>query len=392
MHTTVKRMEKVQPVRHPPNWDLPVFTSIPASKDDALKADEAWACQHGVLVYTNGSEIGGDVRASAVLQQQGSARPRILRYHLGTASEHGIYEAEIVGSILGTKLLHTERALVEGPSVALDNKSSIEAMQQLHPRPSHYLTDYFLDRARLVQDQIPGSATCHISVVVAATLTLRWVPGHTGIDSNEIADREAKRVVKDAAKSSSLRCLPPLLRTPLPLSATKAKLTHLQGLVQQASTDWRSSPWGQAFLSIDPRLPSPRYMVAIKSLSHRQAAVIFQLHMGHAPLNSHLYRISHAPARTCLACGVAPETVHHFLPLCPAFAHARSQFLSSMGRHSWDLSALLGTPDAFRPLLSYVSATRRLAHTFGNVSPHVDVPTPHAGQRAGCLHAPRLHG
>ena len=210
---TIERMEKVQPVRHPPDWDPPVFTSIPASKDDALDADEAWARQHRVLVYTDGSEIGGDVGASAVLQRQGSARPRILRYHLGTASEHGIYEAEIVGSILGTELLRTERALVEGPSVALDNKSSIEATQQLRPRPSHYLTDYFLDRARLVRDRIPGSATRHTSVVAAATLTLRWVPGHTGIDGNEIADREAKRVAKDAAKSSSPRRLPLLLRT-----------------------------------------------------------------------------------------------------------------------------------------------------------------------------------
>ena len=123
-------MEKVQPVRHPPDWDPPVFTCILASKDDSLDADEAWARQHGVLVYTDGSEIGGKVGASAVLQRQGSARPRTLRYHLGAATEHGIYEAEIVGSILDTELLRTERALVGGPSVALDNTSSIEATQQ----------------------------------------------------------------------------------------------------------------------------------------------------------------------------------------------------------------------------------------------------------------------
>ena len=141
----------------------------------------------------------------------GSAHLWTLHYHLGAATEHSIYEAEIVGSILGTELLHTEHTLMAKPSVVLDNKSSIEATQQLRPHPSYYLTDYLLNRACMVHDQVPGSATCYASVVAAATLTLHWVSRHTGIQSNEIADWEAKCAAKDAAKSSSSRHLPPLL-------------------------------------------------------------------------------------------------------------------------------------------------------------------------------------
>lgn len=199
-------------------------------------------------------------------------------------------------------------------------------------------------------------------------------------------------MAKDASASSSAKHLPPLLRAPLPLSATKVKLTHLQALTQRAMTDWRASPRGRAFLSIDPGLPSPKYMAAIRSLSRRQAAVIFQLRTGHIPLNSHLHRISRAPARTCPACGAAPETVHHFLLLCPAFANARARFLTGMGRRSRDLSALLGTPAAFRPLLMYVGATRRLAHTFGNVAPQADPSAPRAGQPAPRRYPQRPHG
>ncbi|PIL24746.1 hypothetical protein GSI_12632 [Ganoderma sinense ZZ0214-1] len=200
-------------------------------------------------------------------------------------------------------------------------------------------------------------------------LTLRWVPGHTGVKGNEFADLEAKRAAQGASESSSHRRLPRLLRKPLPISAAKIKLAFVTSLSKKATKAWRDSGRGRRFLSIDPALPSSKYMKAIKSLSRRQAAVLFQLRSGHVPLNAHLHRISRAPSSTCPACASAPETVLHYLLVCPAYANARDRYLSGLGRRSRDLSTLLGTPDAWEPLLRYVGSTRRFAHTFGDVAP-----------------------
>ena len=111
-------------------------------------------------------------------------------------------------------------------------------------------------------------------------------------------------------------------------------------------------------------------MAAIKSLSRRQAAVIFQLHTGHVPLNSHLHCIFWAPVHTCPACRAAPKMVHHFLLLCLAFVHAWSQFLSGLGHCSRDLSALLSMPDAFRPLFIMIDEVQNQSFIMGWTSCH----------------------
>ncbi|EJF56326.1 hypothetical protein DICSQDRAFT_71738, partial [Dichomitus squalens LYAD-421 SS1] len=102
---TPQRMEKVLAVRHHPAWTPAHWVDIASSKDEALDKDEEWAQRHKILVYSDGSQRRSKVGASAVLLRAGSSRPKTLYYHLGTDRQHGIYEAEIVGSILGTQLL-----------------------------------------------------------------------------------------------------------------------------------------------------------------------------------------------------------------------------------------------------------------------------------------------
>ncbi|RDX52174.1 hypothetical protein OH76DRAFT_1345663, partial [Lentinus brumalis] len=106
-----------------------------------------------------------------------------MRLHLGSTEEHTVYEAEIVGTVLGAELLKTERYTPKHPSIALDSTSAIQASEITRPRPGHYLTDLFHTR-------IAAASGAHEPM---ARVVMRWVPGHMEVHGNETADEEAKK-------------------------------------------------------------------------------------------------------------------------------------------------------------------------------------------------------
>ncbi|RPD52559.1 hypothetical protein L227DRAFT_473530, partial [Lentinus tigrinus ALCF2SS1-6] len=97
--------------------------------------------------------------------------------------EHTVYEAEIVGTVLGAELLRTERMKPKDPLIALDSKAALQASETSRPRPGHYLTDLFHSSLLKVAKAHPAMDR----------VTLRWVPGHMDVHGNELADDEAKQ-------------------------------------------------------------------------------------------------------------------------------------------------------------------------------------------------------
>ncbi|KAJ7704558.1 hypothetical protein B0H17DRAFT_1224699, partial [Mycena rosella] len=65
-------------------------------------------------------------------------------------------------------------------------------------------------------------------------------------------------------------------------------------------------------------LPSNKFRKLTAPLLRKHSAVLFQLRSQHAPLAKHLHRLNKLPSPTCPCCGVADETVDHFLHFCPA--------------------------------------------------------------------------
>ena len=59
---------------------------------------------NGLIVYTNGSLIKDGVGASAV-PVRNRAPAQALKYHLGPADSHTVYEAELTGILLAMKLI-----------------------------------------------------------------------------------------------------------------------------------------------------------------------------------------------------------------------------------------------------------------------------------------------
>ncbi|KAJ3554396.1 hypothetical protein NM688_g3131 [Phlebia brevispora] len=349
-------VETIRTARRTPYWKSRFKTEIAKNDDAAEKDDDQWSERPGIRVYTDGSDYRGGVGAAAVLFRDGRAGHKTLRYHLGTSTRHTVYEAELVGIILGMELIRRETRAVHRASIALDNQAVIQASQSDKSTPGHYLLDWFhktrCDTRRNKHPQMQ--------------LTIRWVPGHMGIARNEIADEEAKRAAENKESSPTLQ-LPRFLRhAKLPHSVSKIKQLHCTQLTTRAKTDWKSTRYANRIERVDANLPSKAYTKLVDNLPRRHAALLFQLRSGHAPLRAHLSRIGRTDTPLCAACEGAPETVAHYLLACPAQARARHALFRTAGSASRSISQLLSHPKLQRPLFRYIHATKRFENNLGS--------------------------
>ena len=72
-------------------------TQIALNKDQAVMLTSLTSS--GVTIYTDGSDIDGQVGVAAVLFSNGIEQA-VLHQHLGTSRQHTVFEAELVGAIL----------------------------------------------------------------------------------------------------------------------------------------------------------------------------------------------------------------------------------------------------------------------------------------------------
>ncbi|KAH7918414.1 hypothetical protein BV22DRAFT_1024629, partial [Leucogyrophana mollusca] len=119
---------------------------------------------------------------------------RTLKYYLGSGEDHTVYEGELVGMLLAMELLRTERHRVGSIAIGIDNQAAIRAAINQKMSPGHYILDYF-DKA----------LTRALNKHGLEHITVRWTPGHIGIEGNEKADTLAKEAARgDSSETSNL--------------------------------------------------------------------------------------------------------------------------------------------------------------------------------------------
>ncbi|XP_011168851.2 uncharacterized protein LOC105202159 [Solenopsis invicta] len=128
-----------------------------------------------------------------------------------------------------------------------------------------------------------------------------WVPGYSGIEGNEEADRLAR-----AASRMEVFGPGPVLGVPF---------------CRGPSVDRPGPVLGET--------SSEGLVRDIRSLSRRDARPVVQIMTGHGALNYHMHRLGQSDTAGYRACGEEEETSLHIFGDCPAYAGLRLKLLGS---------------------------------------------------------------
>jgi hypothetical protein len=99
-----RAFKTIKPVRHSAKWSPDVQVVTKPDKIDVEIQDIEAEALHDVCLYSDGSGQEGKVGAAAVLRR-GGTKVAEMRYELGAAKDHTVYEGEVTGMILVVELL-----------------------------------------------------------------------------------------------------------------------------------------------------------------------------------------------------------------------------------------------------------------------------------------------
>ncbi|KAG5725032.1 hypothetical protein E4T56_gene12430 [Termitomyces sp. T112] len=282
-------METIEPTRRHPSYRPAFSFHIPPSKETALMAIQRAHDKSRTSVYCDGSGFKGGIGASAVLYIDGE-EVTSLRYHLGSAAEHTVYEGEAVGFTLGLHLLSTLNRQLRGLTImGSDSQAVIKALKNQRPHPAHHLLDKAHSAAEALhrkQGRLIHTTQCRAVQGTGREKDLRsrgiiklqvhWAPGHLDFGLNERTDE----LTKEAAMGSSSppHDLPVYLRTkPLPTSTTAVRQADLVASQVIWKRRWKKSTRSPFIRLLDHTLPSRSYLHLVSDLDRRRSALLTQL-------------------------------------------------------------------------------------------------------------------
>jgi ribonuclease HI len=145
---------------------------------------------------------------------------------------------------------------------------------------------------------------------------LVWVPGHSGIDGNEMADQLAKSAAVSSEQPQEAAFVDKLWKQDIKrwlLLKLKQNFTAKEGL--------RTS---KAFLTVDEKKS-----MDLLALPRQDLRIILGTLTGHCRLNKYLCDIGASKDPTCRLCKEHNETSIHLLCVCKELAGHRKKFLGS---------------------------------------------------------------
>ena len=191
-------------------------------------------------------------------------------------------------------------------------------------------------------------------------LKIRWTAGHCGIKGNTTADKEAKWVAE--GHSTAKKDLPKYIHKAMRRSLSALKQENSKQANEAWKKEWSKSERFARFKAPDIVSPASKkflMLISDRRIPKKMSSLIFQLRVGHAPLNSYLHWFERVDSARCPACGVERETTEHFILRCPKYAHERWALLRHIKDNNPKIEKVLSDPNVIIPLIHYIGATER---------------------------------
>lgn len=318
----------------------PGAVNIAANREEALALVASLTAD--LYVYTDGS-IKNDRAGAAAVCRDSPRTTQVRHIYLGHGADRSETDTELAGIFAALDII--QRTRCRGSVIILsDSQQAIRLLDNPRPLSGQHLVRLIHNKARHLQMQRPN-----------IDIRLMWIPSHCNNPGNDWAHKEARRSATQHLTSPSLTGFQ-FDRNPASLSALRRDFQ--KDFKEQWQGSWDAAPSGDRIRLISNTPVGPKATRQFAGLSRPAASLIIQLRTRHIALNSFLHRIRRADSPLCTRCQ-EPETVTHFLFHCRRYLTDRLTLLTSLKHHRLDSKLVLGNPDNFSLLASYLTRTNR---------------------------------
>lgn len=270
-------------------------------------------------VFTDGSVDGRLCGAAALLFSGSSMTP--TTYVVRFSGHHSSTQAEVVALLLGCQgVLH--HGPISSVTFVSDSQAALLPLSQSR-RSLHLSAELRLNLMDLCAS-IPE-------------VRLWWVPGHSSVIENDMADFAAKAAAQGESPQADV--------VPTPSCRSGLRTLICRHYVSRLEAQWHVAHTGRDLHDIMPRFT--RCLRWTAGLSRRQVALTSQFLTGHYATHAYLFRFGSRSDPCCGWCSAPVDDRQHRLFTCPRFARLRHRLTlevesATRGDHSWTWDFLVG--------------------------------------------------